>query len=61
MERCGSRACGIDVSPDKIGHSRGGDVVDKGEGWEEEDCGWGCCGRVVVMLGRKRHVRGGEH
>lgn len=54
--------CGVDVVGYQVGDGRWGDVVDEGEGGEEEDCG----GAIALMGevgvgGGEGHVGGGEH
>lgn len=55
--RCGG---GRYIAVDELRHFSGGDVVDEGEGRQEEN---GC--RTVLwwvgLVGRKRQVGGGEH
>jgi len=52
---------GVDVVADEVGDCGWGDVVDEGEGGEEEDGCWSGGGGVVVVVIGEGQVGGGEH
>ncbi len=61
MEGGGGCGGGVDVVTDEGGDCGWGDVIDEGEGGEEEDGCWSGGGGVVVVIIGEGQVRGGEH
>ena len=60
LEGGGCCGGGGDVVGDEMGYCGWGDVVDEGEGGEEEDGCWTMLWCVGLVRG-KRHVGGGKH